>query len=159
MTTRVYGGFALALLAGVAGLSPEPERPDPADIVRRHYPVDRLTSGNREQCFQVRNTDAEGQPTTIVAAYTDLIHAVLRVLTRDVDSEFSVTYDSPVALNLAGSRCNIKLLDVNGDGERDVFLDLSLGRHGSGWVFRWAGDTLENATPSETHLVSPMPSS
>jgi hypothetical protein len=119
-------------------------------VVEEHYPSSRLKpqrGSDRRHCFQVLERDAAGAPLRIIAAYTDRARGVVRLLTRGGNGEFTVTYESPVSPYISGNGCEITLRDVDGDGERDVFLQLTVGRYSRGWIFRWVSGTLTNVTP------------
>lgn len=153
MTNQLCRTLAIGLLGAGTTLAGFAQTPTPDQIVSQHYPSARLApeeEADKRQCFQVRNVDGQGMPTTIVAGYTDLNRAVLRVLTRNAEGQFTPTYESSATPPLIGARCEITLLDVDGDGQRDVFLELALGRRGSGWIFRWGSGGLENFTPLDT---------
>ena len=155
MATRIIMAFAASLFS--AALETIPQAVDPAEIVRRHYPMTRLAPEDddaKRECFAVRDVDAQGGPVRIVAGYTDFSTAVVRVLTRTAPGRFRVTYETPREPRLDGTGCDITLLDFDGDGQRDVFVELALGRHSAGLVFRWKRNGLENVSPSD--LLNPF---
>ena len=129
-------------------------------LVRRHYPIERLHPEeeiDRRQCVAVKSADARGVPTTIVAAYTDLEEAVLRVLTRGADGQYRITYETPPDLRIgAYGWCDVELIDVDGDGETDVHLSVGLGTraYSNDWVFKWSSSRLTPLTWSGTDVPS-----
>jgi hypothetical protein len=90
---------------------------------------------------------ADGTPTRLVAGYTDTEVGVLRVLNRAAAGTFQVSYESPVSLAMRGIDCTIELMDMDGDGTNDVFMELLPERGSTGWVFRTVGTALEHVTP------------
>ena len=132
------------------------QRSSAEDIVQQFYPTARLAPASeaaKRYCFQVRDVGAQGPPNRIVAAYTDLSSAVVRVLTRNPQETFEVTWESPVQPDLFGSSCEITLADVDGDGERDVFLELH-DRGTAAWAFRWISSGLVNVNAELAGSVS-----
>ena len=45
-------------------------------------------------------------------------------------------------MSMTGVTCNITAPDLDGDGQRDVLLELSSGAGSSRWPFKWTGDVL-----------------
>ena len=77
------GGLAqLVAVLGTIGSLGSSQALGVDEIVRQNFPALRLSPEGRDACFQVRNVDSMGRPTTIVAGYTDLDHAVIRILNR-----------------------------------------------------------------------------
>lgn len=148
--TRLLQGVAF-VVSVPAAIGIAEAQPNPTAIVDQFYPTERLKPDDeaaKRSCFQVYDDTAEGEPNRIVAGYTDYWDAVLRLLSRTPQGAFQVAYESPPTPYLGGSVCDITLLDIDGDGLRDVFLELSSGRGTQGWIFRWGATTLENITPT-----------
>ena len=135
------------------------------DIVDRFYPTNRLSADpeDRQTCFAV-HTAENGEPTVIIAGYTDLYEGVTRVLTRGAGGTYVVGYEVPATYDISGSSCSATLFDVDFDGQQEVLLEFS-GHGGSeGWLFRWNGAQLTNLAPTtivgdreQTRLFSPNP--
>jgi len=47
--------------------------------------------------------------------------------------------------------CDVKLIDVNGDGANEIMAMLSAMHGAKAWIFRWSGSTLVNISPLETN--------
>ena len=142
-----------ALLAGVSLLAARTaaQQSAVASIVERFYPPSLVASadgGGREQCFAVYEADASGAPRTIVAAYTNHVDAVIRVLRANAGS-FDVIAE-PQGLDLTGVWCSIQQEDIDGDGRREIRIDFSVNRSTASWLFRWDGQRLVNLTPTTT---------
>jgi len=105
---------------------------------------------DRQQCVTVYDALPNGQPFTIVAAYTNGIVGAIRVL-RSTGGSFAVV-DEPRDIDLLGTRCEIAVLDVDGDGRREVHLTLSADLQTTHWLFRWDGRRLTNVGP-----ITPAP--
>ena len=115
-------------------------------IVDSFYPVARLhpdQPDRRETCYQVATADADGKATRIVAGYTDTDEAVLRVLDREPSGAFRISYESPADLDMYARDCEITVADLDGDGSKDVFMELSADKGSYAWMFRGVGTTLE----------------
>lgn len=128
-----------------------------ADIVAGNYPDWlRQASGVAEselvkhQCAAVFDAYPNGQPSTIMAAYTDGSAAALRVLR--VSAGGVALLDEPRDLDLLGSRCALELIDVDGDGRHEVHLRLFTNMSTAHWLLEWDGERLTNLTP-----VKPAP--
>lgn len=148
-----------AILIAAVGLRGSAQRVDPAGIVAEHYPIDRLEpedDRDKHSCFQIGQRDARGEPTLIVAGYTDFRRAVLRVLSRTPDGAFAAAYDSPEDLRLTGMFCEVTLVDVDGNGQQDVLFELAAMRHSVAWVFRRTATGWENVTPMDRAMISDL---
>jgi hypothetical protein len=149
MSYKFLSGFLFVLMF----LSPRTaaaQGPSPQAIVDSMYPVARLdpeSVEDRRTCYQIAAVAADGTPTRIVAGYTDREMAMLRVLDRAASGTFEASYDSPGTLAMFGIQCTIELLDMDGDGTKDVFLKVESERGSTGWVFRIVGTTIEHVTP------------
>jgi hypothetical protein len=95
----------------------------------------------------VYEADASSAPRTIVAAYTNHVDAVIRVLRANAGS-FDVVAE-PQGLDLTGVWCNIQHEDIDGDGRPEIRVDFSVNRSTASWLFRWDGQRLVNLTPTE----------
>jgi hypothetical protein len=130
-------------------------RAQAADVqraVERLYPADRLAPGSdaeRQTCHQVLSTTAAGAPDVVIAGYTDRVNGVVRVLRRGAADAFEVVFDNPDAWVLRGTRCTIRLQDLDVDGRPEALVNFQGVRAASGWVFGWDGRTLINLTPTE----------
>lgn len=145
---------ALLTLVGLLAIVPAAydQSLDIQALVDSFYPSSRLTTttaAERESCAAVLSGTAES-PTTVVAGYTNRSSGAIRVLQRTGAGAFAVTFDHPEAWVLPGSRCTIRLRDVDFDDRPEVFVYFHAVRGAAGWVFRWDGTSLTNLTPTRT---------
>lgn len=124
-----------------------------SDTVAQFYPQSLIDLGqeldipmNREQCFGVLESDASGAPRTVLAAYTDHLIAVVRVL-RNGGSGFAVVAE-PAGFEFDGSVCTVSVTNVNNDGKPDALLTFSGGANSVNWIFSWDGQSLTNLSPT-----------
>jgi hypothetical protein len=118
-------------------------------VVDQFYPDDRLKprdAAERHSCYAVLAATATDEPTIILAAYTDRTTGAIRVLRR-AGPVFEVAQDNPDAWMLNGTRCQIRLRDLDFDGRPEAFVSFLGVRASSGWLFKWDGSTLVNMTP------------
>lgn len=101
----------------------------------------------RGQCFAVLDQDSSG-PRTILAAYTNLTTARVRVLTRS-GSGFSVAAE-PLEEHFAGWTCEVHPVNLDDAARKGAHVKLYGNRGSSDWVFAWDGSNLANVTPLET---------
>ena len=121
-------------------------------VLDQFYPVDRLkpqTGAERQSCA-AQLPGAANQPPAILAGYTTRATGALRLLRRTSAGALEVAFDSPDTWSMPGSRCSIRLRDVDFDGQPEAFVNYQGVRASSGWVFKWDGTTLRNLTPTET---------
>ena len=119
-------------------------------IVDQFYP-DRLTPASsefRRSCYLVLRTTGGGEPDVVAAGYTDTSNAMLRLLSRVGPSTYVVSYETPTSISMTGITCQISGRDLDGNGQPDVFVELSFGKGTNDWAFKWAAETLENITPT-----------
>ena len=141
----------LALLGAPTPL-PFAQTSDLQSTLDQFYPADRLkplTTAERQSC-SAQLPGAAGQPPAILAGYTTRASGALRLLRRTAGGTFEVAFDSPDNWTMPGSRCVIRLRDVDFDGQPEAFVNFQGVRASSGWVFKWDGATLRNLTPTES---------
>jgi hypothetical protein len=117
------------------------------------YPAERLkplTGAERQSCSAQLAGPREGQPPAILAGYTTRAMGALRLLRRTSGGVYEVGFDSPDSWSMPGSRCVIRLRDVDFDGQPEALVFYQGVRASSGWIFKWDGTTLRNLTPTET---------
>jgi hypothetical protein len=147
-------GLALLVSAVVATpLGPVSEhQSDPVQaIVDTFYP-ERLTPdvpSAKQSCYAVHAVTSQGEPSRIIAGYSDGYLGALRVLDQNAGS-YQLGFDSPSEPALRGSSCRITLVDINSDGTQDVFLEFHSGQGSEAWLYRWQGTAPNNVTP--THV-------
>jgi hypothetical protein len=147
---RTFGGAAFVMLASVHAVA---QGADPEAIVDQFYPQSLIDVSqqlgipfSRNQCVAVYDTDADGGPRTIVAGYSNGYRGIVRVL-RPNGAAFSVVAE-PVGYEFSGHQCDITLVDIDGDGAKEVRVSY-LERIGSvDWIFGWNGQQLLDLTPS-----------
>jgi hypothetical protein len=148
---RVKGWLFLICLLAVVPAA-HGQNIDLQALVDPFYPTDRLkpiTAAERQSCNAVLSGTA-GSPTAVIAGYTNRSSGAIRVLQRTDQGAFAVTFDSPEPWVLPGSRCTIRLRDVDFDGRPEVFVSFQGVRSSAGWIFKWDGTTLSNLTPTRT---------
>ncbi len=121
-------------------------------LVDPFYPTDRLepvTTAERQSCGAVLS-GTTGSPTAVIAGYTNRASGAIRILQRTSTGAFAATFDHPESWALPGSRCTIRLRDVDFDGRPEVFVYFHAVRASAGWVFKWDGASLSNLTPTRT---------
>jgi hypothetical protein len=101
----------------------------------------------REQCFAVIDQDSSG-PLTILAAYTNLTTARVRLLSRN-GSSFAVVAE-PLEERFAGWTCEVHPVRLDSEVRKGAHVKLYGNRGSSDWVFAWDGSTLTNITPLAT---------
>jgi hypothetical protein len=142
---------AIATVASVLSVSSaRAQGLDLQGIVDQFYPGTRLHVVDAEQmrsCHGVYETSATGEPSIIVAGYTNSGAAMMRVLVRTPAGPFEVAAESPESLAMFGSDCSIEFLSLSGSDSREILLNLDLDS--AGWVFRWSQGQLLNLTPTE----------
>jgi hypothetical protein len=148
VVAAILGMTALAAPAPPAAAQP----PDLQPILDRFYPVDRLkplTAAERQYCSAELAT-GDGRPTAILAGYTTRANGALRLLRRTAAGTLDVAFDSPEAWSMPGSRCVIRLRDLDFDGQPEALVYFQGVRASSGWIFKWDGTSLRNLTPTDS---------
>jgi hypothetical protein len=128
---------------------------DVRSIVAKHFPQALLDEDtdtglplNRNFEFVIYDTLANGAPRTIIACYSDNVGVAIRVMQAVSDGSYSIIFE-PSNLPLIGTDCGVALVDVDGDGVKEVKLSVaSMQGNSSDWVFKWDGRHLENLTPA-----------
>jgi len=126
----------------------------PESIVASFYPSLRLAPENetdRHSCFAVLSATLGGlgQPTEIVAGYTDGVAAILRILRRNAAGVFTVAAESDTALDMAGRECWVGPVELTGDDRPELWVWLVGVEDSEDWVFTWDGTVLRSLTPTE----------
>jgi len=104
---------------------------------------------SRKSAYAVIETFSDGNPQTIIAAYSNGLGGAIRVIRADAARVFSVAYE-PTTLLLTGVDCQAELVDVEGDGVREVLISFRSFRGPSeDWILRWDGSQLRNLGPVE----------
>ena len=140
--------FLLCLLAVVPAA--HDQGLDLQALVDPFYPIDRLkptTPTERQSCAAVLSGPA-GSPTAVVAGFTNRSSGAIRVLQRTAQGALEVAFDNPEPWVLPGTRCTIRLRDVDFDDRPEVFVSFHAVRATAGWIFKWDGTTLSNLTPT-----------
>jgi hypothetical protein len=150
MTSRAIASLTIVMLFFASGHMPGAQTLTTQQIVDQFYPA-RLSpeDGQRFACYQVYATLPSGDPSTIVAAYTDGFKAVVRVLRND-GGTFSVAADSDPAWQMGGADCDLDLVDVDGDSQKEIFATFYAMRGAEHWIMKWDGATLRNMTATRT---------
>jgi hypothetical protein len=153
---RCLATFASSVCAAgliASGPAVSAQSGDLQQTVDRFYPVERLaaaTPAERQSCSQVLSTTGAGSPDAVIAGYTDRTNGIVRVLRRTSAGSFEVAFDSPDAWLLRGTRCAVRLQDLDADGRPEALVNFQGVRAASGWVFGWDGRALTNLTPTES---------
>jgi hypothetical protein len=136
----------LACAAVLAAGGPALAQPALDAAVAAAYP-ERLTPSSPQERYACHQVLPGGD---VVAAYTDQADGAVRVLRPDGAGAYTPVFDSPMAWDISGRDCLLRLEDVDLDGAPEVFAYFFQNRSSAGWVFRWTGETLENLTATET---------
>lgn len=99
----------------------------------------------REQCFEVLQTDSGGAPWVIVAGYTNLSSAAVRVLVAS-DGSFRMAAEAG-GEDLAGWGCSVRKVDIDRDGRPEAHVKFTANNASTDWLYGWDGSTLERLTP------------
>ena len=114
----------------------------------------------QKMCYAVYSQEPGGPPLKIVAAYIQHPQAAVRVLQRMENGTYSVAVDfRPDQYNFGGgSGCTIELLDMNGDGKKDVSVSFEPLNNGPtvDWYFRWDTNQLWNWLPNRAGAGEPI---
>jgi hypothetical protein len=152
---RAFLRSAVILLAllftGIVGTSQQ--GPDLPTVVAQFYPesldADLALIGAdttvRRQCYAVLESDAQGSPQTILAAYANIYSGAVRVLRRTAGG-FEVAADSAGEL-LMGAACEVKAIDIDGDGRLEAHVKFAIRRNTADWIYAWQNSVLSNLTP------------
>jgi hypothetical protein len=120
-------------------------------VVEAFYPTERLkpvSAAERQSCAAPLSQAQSGEPAFILAGYTDRASGAIRLLRRAPAGAYEVAFDHPDGWNLTGSRCTVRLRDLDLDGRPEVFVSFLGVRASTAWVFRWDGTALTNLTPT-----------
>ena len=103
---------------------------------------------SRKSCFVVFDSFSDGTPQTIIAGYSNGANGAVRVIRAGDNHVYSVVYE-PGNLDLDGVDCQAELVDVQGDGVKEVLIAFRSFRGPSGdWIFRWDGSQLRSLGPT-----------
>ena len=133
-----------ALLGATAAYAQETNLVEAVDAF---YPTDRLKPADASE----RRTCAQAVGPVVVAGFADRTEGVVRVLRRTGTGALEGAFDSPPAWAMPGTqrRCTVRLNDLDGDGQPEVFVAFDGQRASFVWVFRWDGSRLVNLTPTQ----------
>ena len=135
----------------VTGVPAVAQDADLQQAVDQFYPTERLNpsdASERYSCYGVLDGSSTEQPALVIAAYTDQSNGAVRVLRRNDAGVLEVVYDNPDVWMLRGTRCTVRLRDVDFDDEPEAFVYFRGTRASPGWIFRWDGSALVNLTPT-----------
>src|SRR5262245_36865994 len=123
-------GFLTLVVVVVAKSAWAQQTIDISSVVSQFYPqtlADFATiagSGTtRAQCYGVLENDTQGNPRTVLAAYTNLDAGAIRVL-QGSGGVFTVVAE-PAGQLFAGEHCSVEIIDVDGDGKLDAHVSFS----------------------------------
>lgn len=101
----------------------------------------------RESAHVVLETQPDGRPRALLAAYTNGVSGAIRLILLQGDDSYQVVQE-PSGLDLGGPYVSAELLDVDGDSRMDAVVHFSSFRaQTTEWIFRWNGSSVENLTP------------
>jgi hypothetical protein len=140
----------------VLGLAPAAaQQPlDLSSVVARFYPASldadlaAIGAGNtdvRRQCHAVLESDADGNATVVLAAYTNTQSGAVRVLKKGAAGFEPV--DEASGAPLTGSSCSAGVVDVDGDGAPEAVVRFGVGRSTRDWVYAWRDGALADLSP------------
>lgn len=113
----------------------------------------------RKFCFAVYDSLPDGNPKTIVAGYTDGIEGAIRVIQAQPSGGYAVVFQ-PTQFDFGDSGCRVNLLDLDGDGSKEIKVSFvgNWGRSLSDWYFRWDGLQMVNLGPTDadTHRFTDL---
>jgi hypothetical protein len=124
-------------------------------VVDHFYPTDRLSpedQASRRSCFAIYSVAANGAPDVIIAGYTDMTSAAALAIARKFEGGYQVASEVPQEYDMFGNECTVDLIDVDLDGQREIYLRFSGVRMSDAWLFKWNGLEMMNMTP--TQLIS-----
>lgn len=111
-------------------------------------------------CYAVYSQEPGGPPLKIIAAYIQHPQAAVRILQRMANGTYAVSVDlRPDQYNFGGgSGCTIELLDMNGDGKKDVCVSFDPLNTGPtvDWYFRWDPNQLWSWLPNRAAAGEPV---
>jgi hypothetical protein len=124
-------------------------------IVDQHFPQALVLRAqednyrlNRRSCFSVY-ARRDGIAQTIAAGYVD---GALSILERQENGTYTTIALVTPADNpfMVGEGCQIRAVDLDGDGKQEIRLGLSGSAGGTAdWFFRWNGVSLTNIGPTD----------
>lgn len=104
---------------------------------------------NQFSAFAVVEVLPNGDPRTIIAAYSNGLGGALRVIQAQPDSTYALAFE-PTGLDFGGTDVEIRAVTIDQSGLPTALVSFEGVRPGSGdWIFRWDGTTLINLTPME----------
>lgn len=128
------------------------------DVVRSFFPtrlnekaVSQGRSSQPETAFVVLETAADGSPLTIVAAYSNGIQGMFRVL-KASSGAFNVAFENN---DFDGTNPRMELVDVDGDGAKEVAAySTSFTGIQDIYLYKWDGSSLINLLPAGEELLN-----
>jgi len=158
-------GILLSRFVSQQTRAASPPAVDPKQVVDSMYPpemaqaaTERENRGgsafSRKFCFVVYESLADGNPGTIIAAYTDGIGGTIRVIRGQGDGKYGVVFE-PTEFSFGGGPCEMGLVDLDADGRKEIMVSFANYRiFTADWYFRWDGVQLINLGP--THGTAPL---
>jgi len=138
---------------------------NPQGIANSFYPQSLITAAQLSgesadfpqlSCFAVYDSLANGDPRTIIAGYSNGFTADIRVIQANASGIYNLVYE-PMNLALTGADCGVQLLDVNGDGVKEVWISFNSARGNSmDWIFTWNGNKLVSIGPTYSDSQSKL---
>ena len=154
LATR-YGLLSLCcVVLGLRAAAAQPPPPDLPSVVARFYPTSldadlaAIGAGNtdvRRQCHAVLESDADGNPAVVLAAYTNSQSGAVRVLKKG--SAGFEPVDEASGAPLTGSSCSAGVVDVDGDGTQEAVVRFGVGKSTRDWVYAWRDGALADLSP------------
>jgi hypothetical protein len=114
-----------------------------AELVQVGFPE---AVGERRQCHAVLESDGQGNPETVVAAYANVFSGAVRVLRRSGSNYFVA--DEATDDLFVGEFCEIEAVDVDGDGKPEAIVRFLNNPSTLDWVYAWRNSTLVNIGPT-----------
>ena len=153
--TRQLAWIAIAFSLAVSTLSC---KADTADVVNSFYPSQLENSASskgrtaqRDSAFVVLEQAPDGTPLTIVAAYTNGIQGMFRVL-KNSGGTFSVAFENS---DFDGTNPQLELVDLAGDGSKEIAAySTSFTGIQDIYLYKWSGSSLTSLLPDGEELLN-----
>jgi hypothetical protein len=103
----------------------------------------------QDLAFVEADLNGTGTKDFIVAAYTNCLSAVVRVLQKQGSS--AILANEPHLPYMGGIDSQVTLIDLDNDGRPEVAVQFSSGRGAwTDWIFKWKGTALQVIGPTTT---------